>query len=150
MHHNNVSTFLWFDSNADEAARFYCGIFANSKITGTVGNSGTSFELNGQRFIAFNGGPHYKLTAAVSIYVPCTTQAEVDALWERFLAAGSKEVQCGWLVDTFGLSWQIIPNQLIELMSDPDRAKADRVVAAMMKMQKIDIAALQRAASAHA
>jgi predicted 3-demethylubiquinone-9 3-methyltransferase (glyoxalase superfamily) len=145
MHTNNVSTFLWFESKAEEAARFYCSIFANSKITGSVGNNGVSFELGGQRFIAFNGGPHYKLTAAVSVYVPCETQAEVDALWDRFMSAGGKETQCGWLVDKYGLSWQIIPNQLIELMSDPDPAKAGRVVQAMLKMQKLDIAELQRA-----
>jgi len=147
MHNNTVSTFLWFDSQAEEAAKLYCSIFASSKITGTVG-TGVSFELDGQRFIAFNGGPHFKLTAAVSLYVSCNTQSEVDSLWERFLSTGGKETQCGWLTDKFGLSWQIIPRQLIELMSDPDRVKADRVVQAMLKMQKIDIAALQAAYAA--
>ena len=141
---NKVSTFLWFDANADEAAKLYCSIFPISKITGSTKMS-TSFEIEGQRFVAFNGGPHYKLTAAISLYVSCNTQAEVDALWNRFLAEGGTETKCGWLVDRFGLSWQIIPNQLIELMSDPDPVKANRVVQAMLAMQKIDIAALQRA-----
>jgi predicted 3-demethylubiquinone-9 3-methyltransferase (glyoxalase superfamily) len=141
---NPISTFLWFESAADEAARLYCSIFPSSKITASTPQS-TSFELGGQRFIAFNGGPHYKLTPAISLFVSCTTQTEVDALWTRFLAAGGTETRCGWLVDRFGLSWQIIPKQLLELMSDPDPVKADRVVQAMLAMQKIDIAALQRA-----
>lgn len=144
MHTNNVSTFLWFESNAEEAAHFYCSIFANSRVTST-GGSGVSFEIGGQRFIAFNGGPHYKLTAAVSVYVPCATQAEVDSLWDRFMSAGARETQCGWLVDKFGLSWQIMPTRLIELMNDPDRTRAARVIDVMLKMQKIDIAALERA-----
>jgi predicted 3-demethylubiquinone-9 3-methyltransferase (glyoxalase superfamily) len=141
---NPISTFLWFESAADEAAKLYCSIFPSSKITSSTPQS-TSFELGGQRFIAFNGGPHYKLTPAISLFVSCSTQAEVDALWTRFLAAGGTESRCGWLVDRFGLSWQIIPKQLLELMSDPDPAKADRVLQAMLGMQKIDIAALQRA-----
>jgi predicted 3-demethylubiquinone-9 3-methyltransferase (glyoxalase superfamily) len=141
---NPISTFLWFESAADEAARLYCSIFPSSKITASTPHS-TSFELGGQRFIAFNGGPHHKLTPAVSLFVSCSTQPEVDALWSRFLAAGGTESRCGWLVDRFGLSWQIIPKQLLELMSDPDPARADRVLQAMLAMQKIDIAALQRA-----
>jgi len=141
---NKISTFLWFDSGADEAARLYCAIFPSSKITSTSKTS-TSFEIEGQRFIAFNGGPHYRLNPAISLFVSCNTQAEVDALWGRFLAEGGKESQCGWLTDRFGLSWQIIPTQLLELMSDPDPAAAHRVVQCMLGMQKIDIAALQRA-----
>jgi len=141
---NKISTFLWFDSNADQAARLYCDIFPISRITASSKMS-TSFEIEGQRFIAFNGGPHYKLTAAVSLFVSCSTQPEIDALWERFLAAGGKETRCGWLEDKFGLSWQIIPIQLLELMNDPDPVKANRVVQAMLGMQKIDIAELQRA-----
>ena len=141
---NPISTFLWFESAADEAAKLYCSIFPSSKIIASTPQS-TSFELGGQRFIAFNGGPHYKLTPAVSLFVSCSTQAEVDALWTRFLATGGTETRCGWLVDRFGLSWQIIPKQLLELMSDPDPVRADRVVQAMLAMQKIDIAALQRA-----
>jgi predicted 3-demethylubiquinone-9 3-methyltransferase (glyoxalase superfamily) len=141
---NKVSTFLWFESNANEAANLYCSIFPISKITGVTPMS-TSFEIEGQRFIAFNGGPHHKLTAAVSLFVSCNTQEEVDALWGRFLADGGKESQCGWLVDKFGLSWQIIPRQLLELMADPDPVVANRVVQCMLGMQKIDIAALQAA-----
>ena len=141
---NKISTFLWFESNADEAAKLYCSVFPISKITASTPMS-TSFEIEGQRFIAFNGGPHYKLTPAISLFVSCNTQDEVDALWNRFMEAGGKESKCGWLVDRFGLSWQIIPTQLLELMSDPDPVKAQRVVQAMLGMQKIDIAALQKA-----
>jgi predicted 3-demethylubiquinone-9 3-methyltransferase (glyoxalase superfamily) len=144
MHDNNISTFLWFDSRAEEAARFYCSIFEGSKITRT-GATGTSFELNGQRYTAFNGGPHFTLSAAVSIFVACTTQDEVDTLWDRFLGAGGTETQCGWLVDQFGLSWQIIPTQLVEMLSDPDPVKAGRAGQAMMTMKKIVIADVQRA-----
>jgi predicted 3-demethylubiquinone-9 3-methyltransferase (glyoxalase superfamily) len=140
----HLSTFLWFNAHAAEAAAFYCSIFPGSTITSTTKMS-TSFEIEGQRFIAFNGGPHYLLTPAISLFVSCTTQAEIDALWGRFLAEGGTESRCGWLVDRFGLSWQIIPRQLLELMNDPDPVKAKRVVACMMGMQKIDIAALQRA-----
>ncbi len=141
---NNISTFLWFTDKAEEAARFYCDTFPGAAITHVTPMS-ASFEIDGQRFIAFNGGPHHQLTAAVSVFVRCETQAEIDALWERFLGAGGTESQCGWLVDRFGLSWQLIPRQLMELMSDPDPAKAGRVVQAMLGMQKIDIAGLQRA-----
>ena len=141
---NNLSTFLWFEANADEAARLYCSIFPGAAITASTKMS-TSFVIEGQRFIAFNGGPHYQLTPAVSIFVSCTTQDEVDALWNRFLDAGGQESKCGWLVDRYGLSWQIIPTQLLALMSDPDPVKANRVVQAMLGMQKIDIAGLQRA-----
>lgn len=141
---NKISTFLWFPSRADEAAQFYCSVFPISKITSSSPMS-TSFEIEGQRFIAFNGGPHYKLNPAISLFVSCHTQAEVDALWKRFIDDGGKESKCGWLVDKFGLSWQIIPKQLLELMSDPDPVKANRVVQCMLGMQKIDIAALQRA-----
>jgi predicted 3-demethylubiquinone-9 3-methyltransferase (glyoxalase superfamily) len=141
---NNISTFLWFDSNAADAAKMYCEIFPNAKITST-GPMSTSFEIDDQRFIAFNGGPHYKLTPAVSLFVSCKNQEEVDAVWNRFLAAGGSEHKCGWLVDKYGLSWQVIPTQLMELMSDPDREKANRVVQAMLQMQKIDVAELQRA-----
>ncbi|MEO8700568.1 MAG: VOC family protein [Kofleriaceae bacterium] len=142
---HNISTFLWFEANADAAAALYCSIFpTRAKVTGSNPMS-TSFELDGQRYIAFNGGPHHKLSAAVSIFVSCTTQDEVDTLWTRFLAEGGTESRCGWLVDRYGLSWQIIPTQLLELMSDPDRVAADRVVQCMLGMNKIDIAALQRA-----
>ncbi|MEO7731251.1 MAG: VOC family protein [Kofleriaceae bacterium] len=141
---NKISTFLWFDNRAEEAAKLYCSIFPISTITSTSKMS-TSFEIEGQRFIAFNGGPHYQLTPAISLFVSCHSQDEVDALWNRFLEAGGRESQCGWLVDRFGLSWQIIPTRLLELMSDPDPARAARVVQAMLGMQKLDIAALERA-----
>jgi predicted 3-demethylubiquinone-9 3-methyltransferase (glyoxalase superfamily) len=141
---NKISTFLWFDAHADEAARLYCSIFPISKITSSSPMS-TAFEIEGQRFVAFNGGSHYKLNPAISLFVTCNTQDEVDTLWNRFIADGGKESKCGWLVDRFGLSWQIIPRQLMELMSDPDPVKANRVVQCMLGMQKIDIAALQQA-----
>lgn len=142
---NKLSTFLWFTANAAEAAALYCSIFPGSKITGSDASS-TSFEIEGQRFIAFNGGPHYQLTPAVSLFLACNTQAEIDALWDRFMAAGSTPTHCGWLVDKFGLSWQIIPTRLQALLGDPDRAKADRVLQCMLGMQKLDLAALERAA----
>jgi predicted 3-demethylubiquinone-9 3-methyltransferase (glyoxalase superfamily) len=141
---NHISTFLWFDNAAHEAAELYCQIFPDAKITSKNPMS-ASFEIANQRYIAFNGGPTYKLSPAVSLFVSCKDQAEVDALWARFLATGGSEHRCGWLVDKFGLSWQIIPTRLLELMSDPDPAKAQRVTQAMLKMVKIDIAALERA-----
>jgi predicted 3-demethylubiquinone-9 3-methyltransferase (glyoxalase superfamily) len=141
---NTISTFLWFEANADQAARLYCAIFPDAKITGSSPMS-TSFEIAGQRFIAFNGGPHHKLNPAVSLFVSCTNQQEVDALWDRFLAEGGTASQCGWLTDRFGLSWQIIPTRLSALLSDPDPAAANRAVQAMLGMQKIEIAALERA-----
>lgn len=140
----NLSTFLWFDNDADQAARLYCAVFPDAKITDTTKMS-TSFEIGGQRFIAFNGGPHHKLNPAVSLFVSCTTQREVDALWDRFLADGGTASQCGWLTDKFGLSWQIIPARLIALIGDPDPAAANRAVQCMLGMQKIDIAAIERA-----
>jgi predicted 3-demethylubiquinone-9 3-methyltransferase (glyoxalase superfamily) len=141
---NKISTFLWFESNAAEAAALYCSIFSHGKITSSSSQS-TTFELGGQRFFAFNGGPHFKLTPAVSLFVTCHTQDEIDTLWSRFLEAGGTESRCGWLVDKFGLSWQIIPTQLVELMNDPDPVKANRVVQRMLGMNKLDIAALERA-----
>ena len=141
---DKLATFLWFDHDAEAAARLYCAIFPTAQLT-QVTKTSASFELDGQRYIAFNGGPHYKLTPAVSIYVACDTQDEVDALWDRFLATGGTASRCGWLTDCHGLSWQIIPRQLPALMSDPDPVRAGRVVQAMMAMQKIDIAALERA-----
>ena len=140
---HTLSTFLWFETQAQAAAELYCAIFGGT-ITASSPMS-ASFELGGQRFIAFNGGPHYKLTPAASVFVHCADQAEVDTLWEKFLAAGGTESRCGWLTDAFGLSWQIIPRRLMELMSDPDRARANRVTQAMMQMVKIDVAALERA-----
>ena len=140
---NPFVTCLWFDGDAEEAAKFYCSIFQNSKIH-TSSPMSVTFELDGQRFYALNGGPHYKFTPAISLFVSCDTQEEVDRYWDRLLEGG-KPTQCGWLDDKFGLSWQIIPKALMELMSDPDPAKAGRVAQAMMKMVKIDGAELRRA-----
>lgn len=150
-----ITPFLWFDNQAEEAMNFYVSIFKNSKIGGVTRNGdagpgpkGTvmsaTFQLEGQEFFALNGGPHFKFTPAISLFVDCRTQQEVDELWEKLSAGGSKQ-QCGWLQDQFGLSWQIIPSALGELMNDPDPAKAGRVMQAMMKMTKIDIEGLKQA-----
>ena len=150
-----ITPFLWFDSNAEEAANFYTSIFKNSRILnvarygeagpGPKGSAMTvTFQLEGQQFIALNGGPHYTFSPAISFFVNCETQAEVDEFWSK-LSAGGKEVQCGWLQDKFGVSWQIIPNALMELMSDKDPVKSQRVFKAMLQMSKIDIAGLKRA-----
>ncbi len=151
-----IVPFLWFDGKAEEAMNFYISIFKNSKIKtihrygdagpgpkGTV-MSGT-FEINGQEFMALNGGPLFTFTPAISFFVNCETQAEVDEFWEK-LSAGGEKSRCGWLRDKFGVSWQIIPTVLGKLLGDPDRAKAGRVMQAMLKMDKIDIQGLQQAA----
>jgi len=151
-----ITPFLWFDGQAEAAMNHYVAIFKNSRIvnvsrSGDAGRPGEkgavfscTFELEGQSFIALNGGPMFKFTEAISLFVSCETQAEVDELWER-LAAGGSESRCGWLKDKFGLSWQIIPKLLGEMLGDQDRSKAARVMQAMMQMRKIDIAGLQRA-----
>jgi predicted 3-demethylubiquinone-9 3-methyltransferase (glyoxalase superfamily) len=150
-----ITPFLWFDKEAEEAMNFYVSIFKNSKVKGVThygeagpGPAGTvvtaSFELDGQEFVALNGGPNFKFTEAVSFVVNCETQAEVDEFWEQ-LSAGGKTVQCGWLKDNYGLSWQIVPTALPRMLTDKDPEKSKRVFNAMMKMVKIDIAALQRA-----
>jgi predicted 3-demethylubiquinone-9 3-methyltransferase (glyoxalase superfamily) len=150
-----ITPFLWFDNQAEEAMRFYTSIFKNSKVLSTTpypegapGPAGQlmtgSFQLEGQEFVALNGGPQYKFTEAVSFVVNCETQEEVDNLWAKLTADGGEEGQCGWLKDKFGLSWQIVPTILSELLSDP--AKAQRVTQVMLKMQKLDIAALKKAA----
>lgn len=146
-----LTPFLWYDGNVAEAMEFYRSVFPGSKVLDTMPGPngslmGATFELDGQRFIAFNGGPHLKLTPAVSMYVNCETQAEVDELWAK-LTDGGAESECGWLVDRFGLSWQIIPSILPKLLGDPDREKATRAMNAMLQMKKIDIAALERAAA---
>jgi predicted 3-demethylubiquinone-9 3-methyltransferase (glyoxalase superfamily) len=140
----NISTFLWFDNNAIEAAKLYCEIVPGAKLTSSSPMS-ASFEIGDQRYIAFNGGAHYKLTPAVSLMIQVDTQAEIDALWSSFIKSGGTESQCGWLVDKFGLSWQIIPKQLFSLISDKDPAKAKRATDAMLQMGKIDLAGLERA-----
>ena len=145
-----ISTFLWFDSQAEEAAKFYVSIFKNSKVLGIMpGPNGTvmcvTFELEGQVFQALNGGPHYKLTPAISLFVNCESQAEVDKLWETLTADGGKPSRCGWLIDKYGLSWQIIPTALGELLGSKDRERAGKAMNAMMQMDKIDIEQLKRA-----
>jgi len=143
-----ITPFLWFDGNAEEAVQHYVSIFRNSRIV-NVSRQGDqvfllTFELEGQRFMALNGGPQFKFTEAISLFVSCETQAEVDELWAK-LGSGGEPQRCGWLKDRFGLSWQVIPTALMELMGDPDPARAGRVTQAMLQMDKIDIAALRRA-----
>ena len=150
-----ITPFLWFDHQAEEAARFYTSIFPNSKINkvtryneagpGPAGSVMTvEFQLEGQSFVALNGGPHFKFTEAISFVVNCETQDEVDNYWEKLSADGA-EVQCGWLKDKFGLSWQIVPTALPQLLSDPDPEKAKRVMKVMFMMKKLDIRALEQA-----
>lgn len=144
-----ITPFLWFDTQAEEAMNFYISIFKNAKVLNvTPGPNGkassVAFELEGQELIAYNAGPHYKFNEAISLFVDCKTQAEVNELWAK-LSEGGEEGRCGWLKDKFGLSWQIIPSALGQLMGDPDAAKAKRVMEAMLKMNKIDIQALEQA-----
>lgn len=151
-----ITPFLWFDGNAEEAMNFYVSIFKDSKILevtrygeGGPGPKGTvmtgRFQLEGQPFIALNGGPMFKFTEAISLFVDCEGQEEVDRLWERLTASGGAPSQCGWLKDRFGLSWQIVPSVLPRMLADKDPVKAMRAMQAMLKMTRIDIAALQRA-----
>ena len=150
-----ITPCLWFDNNAEEAVNHYCAIFKNSKIGKVLrcGESGPgpkgsvltiAFELEGQEFIALNGGPIFKFNEAISLSVDCKSQTEVDELWER-LSDGGQKSQCGWLKDKFGLSWQVVPSALVEMLQDKDAAKSARVMAAMMQMNKIDIETLKRA-----
>lgn len=150
-----ITPFLWFDTQAEEAMQFYVSIFKHTKVLGVTrygeggpGPKGTvmtaNFVLEGQELVALNGGPVYHFTPAISFVVDCETQDEVDELWAK-LSAGGREDRCGWLQDRYGLSWQIVPRVLVRLLSDPDPAKAARVMAAMMQMTKIDIATLQHA-----
>jgi len=150
-----ITPFLWFDNQAEEAANFYTSIFKNSKV-GNVARYGeagpgpegsvmtVSFQLEGQEFTALNGGPAFKFTEAISFFVDCKSQEEVDELWEK-LTAGGEEGPCGWLKDKFGLSWQIVPTVLIEMLNDPDPEKARRATEAMLQMKKIDIPTLEQA-----
>src|SRR5215204_3377987 len=145
-----ITPFLWFDNQAEEAMNFYTSIFNDSKVLSvTPGPDGTAmsvtFELQEQEFMALNAGPQFEFNEAVSFLVSCKTQAEVDELWEKLTADGGEEGRCGWLKDKYGLSWQIIPTALGELMSDPDPEKAGRVMQAMLKMNKIDVPTLQQA-----
>jgi predicted 3-demethylubiquinone-9 3-methyltransferase (glyoxalase superfamily) len=152
-----ITTFLWFDNNAEEAVNFYVSIFKNSKVLSTMrygdagpGPKGTvmtiAFQLDGQEFTALNGGPQFKFTEAISLVVHCQTQEEVDYFWEK-LSAGGEKVECGWLKDKFGLSWQIVPDVLLELLQDSDSPKSQRVMKALMQMKKLDIEELKQAAA---
>jgi predicted 3-demethylubiquinone-9 3-methyltransferase (glyoxalase superfamily) len=152
----NITPCLWFDTEGEEAARFYTSVFPNSKIVKVThyGPAGpraegsvmtVDFELDGQRFVALNGGPDFTFSEAISFQVGCESQEEVDTYWDT-LSEGGEEGPCGWLKDKFGLSWQIVPNALPRLLNDPDTEKAQRVMSAMLEMRKIDIEALQRAA----
>ena len=150
-----ITPFLWFDSQAEEAAKFYVSVFGNSRILKTVryGKAGPGpdgsvmtvvFELNGVQFTALNGGPLHRFSEAISFVVNCQSQAEVDTVWEK-LSAGGQPDRCGWVKDRYGLSWQVVPSVLPVLLGDPDAAKAQRTMAAMLKMSKLDIAALEKA-----
>ena len=153
---HKITPFLWFDDQAEEAMNFYVSIFKNSKILNVAragesdpGKSGSvmmgSFELDGLPLVAFNGGPAFQFNEAMSFFVDCADQAEVDYFWEKLTAEGGQPGQCGWLKDKFGVSWQIVPAILGELLNDPDQIKSRQVMQAMLAMSKIDIAALQRA-----
>jgi predicted 3-demethylubiquinone-9 3-methyltransferase (glyoxalase superfamily) len=145
-----IVTFLWFDDQAEEAMNFYTSVFPDSKVLSVSRHDGKvltgSFQLAGQEFMALNGGPQFKFTEAISLFVKCKDQAEVDALWAKLTADGGEESQCGWLKDKYGLSWQIIPDALGRLLGDPDPERAGRAMQAMLQMRKIDVATLERAA----
>jgi predicted 3-demethylubiquinone-9 3-methyltransferase (glyoxalase superfamily) len=156
-----ITPCLWFDSEAEDAARFYTGIFPNSKITSIshYGEAGrevhgqpagkvltVAFELDGRPFTALNGGPQFKFNEAVSFQVPCTNQEEIDYYWDKLTAGGDAQAQqCGWLKDRYGLSWQVFPAAVMDMLQDQDRKKADRVMQAIMEMRKMDLVALERA-----
>jgi predicted 3-demethylubiquinone-9 3-methyltransferase (glyoxalase superfamily) len=144
-----ITTFLMFNNQAEDAAKLYTSVFKNSKLgpigRGPAGATSVNFVLDGQPFMAFNGGPHFKFSEGISLFVSCEDQQEVDHFWSKLLEGGGKEKQCGWLEDRFGISWQIVPKQMMELMGDPDPVKSSRVVQAMLKMVKLDVAALQKA-----
>ena len=150
-----ITTFLWFNNNAEEAANFYCSVFKNSRLLNTAryGESGAGpkgtvmtveFELDGQRFVGLNGGPQFKFTEAISLVVNCETQEEVDYYWEK-LSEGGQKVECGWLKDKYGLSWQVVPNIVFELFQG-DQEQVDRVMKAVMTMKKLDVEGLKKAA----
>jgi predicted 3-demethylubiquinone-9 3-methyltransferase (glyoxalase superfamily) len=151
-----ITTNLWFDGQAEEAAEFYCSIFDNSRVVSTArftesspGETGTvmvvEWELDGQRFVGINGGPEFKFSEAISLQITCDTQDEIDYYWEK-LTDGGEEGPCGWLKDRYGLSWQVTPTGMDELFADPDESRADRAMKAMLQMKELDIAALREAA----
>ncbi len=141
---NRITPFLWFDTQAEEAMNYYVSIFKNSKVLSSNPQM-VNFILDGQEFIGLNAGPQHKFNEAVSFFVQCENQTEVDYYWNKLITDGGEECPCGWCKDKFGLSWQIIPKRLGELMGDPDPEKAQRVVQAMLKMQKIIVADLEKA-----
>jgi predicted 3-demethylubiquinone-9 3-methyltransferase (glyoxalase superfamily) len=156
---DKISTWLWFDTEGEEAAEFYCSLFPDSKITGVqrYGEAGprpagtvmvVTFQLDGRPFAALNGGPEFPFTEAVSLMVECEDQAEVDRYWDAFVGNGGRESDCGWCKDRYGFNWQVVPKRLEELLGDPDPARAQRAMAAMLTMKKIDVAALEAAADA--
>jgi predicted 3-demethylubiquinone-9 3-methyltransferase (glyoxalase superfamily) len=156
-----ITPFLWFDNQAEEAVNFYTSVFKNSRINGMSrygdegpGPKGTvmvaTFQIEGQEFMALNGGPQFKFTPAISFMVHCDTQEEIDELWEKLTSNGGQEVECGWLTDRFGLSWQITPKVFGKMMQDKDPAKTRRVMQAMMQMKKMDISKLEQAYSGEA
>ena len=144
-----ITPFLWFDTQAEDAMNFYTSVFPDSKVISVTRAQGrvlaVVFELNGQRVMALNGGPAHKLNESFSLFVGCDSQVQVDELWEKLTAGGGTPDRCGWLKDKYGLSWQIIPHELMALMSDPDPAAAGRVMNAMLQMGKIDVEGLRRA-----
>jgi predicted 3-demethylubiquinone-9 3-methyltransferase (glyoxalase superfamily) len=146
----NITLFLWFDGTAEQAAEFYVSLFPNARMVGVsrtgvgAGAQAAIFELDGREIIAFNGGPQYKFTPATSLLVSCETQEEIDRYWDA-LAAGGEPLRCGWITDRFGLTWQIAPSKLQEMLQDKDRQKANAVLAAMLQMVKLDIGALESA-----
>ena len=156
-----ITPFLWFEDKAEEAVKFYVSVFRNSRIGGVAryGEAGAkasgrpmgsvmtvAFQLDGQDFVALNGGPHFKFTEAISLVVNCETQAEVDELWEK-LSAGGEKGRCGWLKDRYGMSWQVVPTLVGKLMQDPDAGKSESVMQAILKMDKLDVEVLRRAAA---
>ncbi len=158
-----ITPFLWFDSNAEEAVNFYISIFKNSKIIATTYYSDAvaeaagrpkgsvmtvAFRLNGQEFVALNGGPHFNFTEAISFAVNCDSSEEVDYYWDKLTADGGEESQCGWLKDKYGLSWQVVPREMIDILNSGDKEKAARVTAAIMTMKKLDLNLLRKAAEA--
>ena len=151
-----ITTFLWFDTNAMEAADFYCSVFKNSKINATTYYTeagpmpkGTvltvEFELDGEHFVAMNGGPGHPFTNAISLFVKCHNQAEVDDMWQKLLAGGGREVQCGWLTDKYGLSWQVVPAEFLEMLKDTQGGNTNRLMQTMMQMVKRDLKQLKDA-----
>jgi predicted 3-demethylubiquinone-9 3-methyltransferase (glyoxalase superfamily) len=158
MQVQKIHPFLWFENQAEEAMRFYTSVFKSSEAGEIMrwGDTGpgepgsvvtASFKLEGLQFTALNGGPEFKFNESISFHVRCDSQEEVDYYWEKLIAGGGEESQCGWLKDKFGVSWQIVPSRLMELLSDPDPGRAGRATQAMLQMHKIDIATLERAAA---